>query len=387
MGKKLDISSAINRLNQVNSAIEKAENDKEKTEDIPLNSIELNKDNIFNDCDSEESITELAENIKENGLIHSIVVLETAPKKYLLISGERRYKAVKSLGWGFIRATIKKNLSDLEVLKLLFFANSETREYSIEEKIHIIEGFTEKVKKFEDSSDKEAASRFGDYITQAFGITERQANKLISITVDLIEPLKELLFAGSISVNDAASLSQLPESYQESAFDIIKANESDIKYAVEQALLFAKKAKNVISKTNTSLAKQKTSLLYKNKRLNQAQKELSEIEDDESQECVDRKNKLERDIAKYNVDIEQLNKEIGMETQKQDSEVTKIYSNTISSIESGHGKDETGETNQAKIIERQIHKIEFYVRKLMTMKPAKELNDIQTLIDQYKKLI
>lgn len=390
MGKKLDISSAVSRLNQVNDAIEEREKKREKTDDIPLDSIELNKDNIFNDCDSDENIEELAQNIKENGLLHNIVVLETAPQKYLLISGERRYKAAKSLGWGFIRATIKKELSDLEVLKLLFFANSETREYSIEEKIHIIKGFTEKIKKFEESADKEAASKFGDYVAQAFNINRRQANKLISISSDLIEPLKELLFSGVIGINDAAALSQLPESYQENAIEIIKANLSDDetnnRFAIEQALDFAKRAKNVISKTNTLLAKQKTSLIYKSGRLTQAQNELNEIRGNDDTESAERIIKLEKDILKYNTDIEQLDKEIGMETQKQDSEVAKIYSNTFSSVIKGVGKV-TGEIEQAKMVEGQIHKVESGLKKLKTMKPTKEIDDMFSLLEQYKKTI
>lgn len=390
MARKLDISSAVSRLNQVNEAIEEREKKKEKTDDIPLDSIELNKDNIFNDCDSEENIAELAQNLKENGLLHNIVVLETAPKKYLLISGERRYKAARYLGWGFIRATIKKELSDLEVLKLLFFANSETREYSIEEKIHIIKGFTEKIKKFEESDDREAASKFGDYVAQAFNINKRQANKLISISSDLIEPLKELLFSGIIGINDAAALSQLPESYQENAIEIIKANLSDDetnnRFAIEQALDFAKRAKNVISKTNTLLAKQKTSLIYKSGRLSQAQKELNEIHDNQDIESAERIIKLEKDIVKYNTDIEQLDKEIGMETQKQDSEVAKIYSNTFSSVKKGVGKV-TGEVEQAKMVEGQIHKVESGLKKLKTMKPTKEIDDMFSLLEQYKKMI
>lgn len=390
MAKKLDISSAMSRLNQVNESIEEREKKREKTDYIPLDSIELNQDNIFNDCDSDENIAELAQNLKENGLLHNIVVLETAPKKYLLISGERRYKAAKYLGWGFIRATIKKELSDLEVLKLLFFANSETREYSIEEKIHIIKGFTEKIKKFEESEDKEAASKFGDYVAQAFNINKRQANKLISISSDLIEPLKELLFSGIIGINDAAALSQLPESYQENAIEIIKANLSDDetnnRFAIEQALDFAKRAKNVISKTNTLLAKQKTSLIYKSGRLTQAQNELNEIRGNDDTESAERIVKLEKDILKYNTDIEQLDKEIGMETQKQDSEVAKIYSNTFSSVKKGVGKV-TGEIEQAKMVEGQIHKVESGLKKLKTMKPTKEIDDMFALLEQYKKMI
>ena len=377
MAKKLDISTAINRLGQVNEAIENAEKKKEKTEDIPLDSIELNQDNIFNDCDSDESIAELAANIKENGLIHSIVVLETAPKKYLLISGERRYKAAKYLGWGFIRATIKKDLSDLEVLKLLFFANSETREYTMEEKIHIIESFMSKIKQYEDGAEKEAAAKFREYVSQAFHISERQAYKHITIATELIEPLKNMLFEDIMDVNTAAALAQLPENYQNNAADIIKA--TDDKYAVEKALDFAKRAKNVISKTNTALAKQKTRRMYNSSR-------LAKIGDETDSDAIARKFKLMRDVTKYNAEIDQLDNEIEFETQKQNNEVEKIYSNTISSIKKDQDKDDTGEAEQAKIIERHIHKIEASVRKLKQMKPAKELNEVQTLIDKYKKI-
>lgn len=387
MAKKLDISSAVSRLNKVNDAIEEAEKNKEKTEEIPITSIVLNQDNIFNDCDSDDSIAELAENIKENGLIHSIVVHEIAPNKYLLISGERRYKAFKYLGWGFIRATIKKGLSDLEVLKLLFFANSETREYTMEEKVHIIESFLSKLKQFENGSDKEDAAKFKEYVAQAFHINERQAYKLISITTELIASLKKMLFDDIIDVNTAAALAQLPEGYQNSAADIIEANFEDKKYAIEKALDFAKRAKTIISKTNSTLAKQRTRRMYNNGRLIQAEEELSKIGDETDSDTIARRFKLERDVTKYNAEINQLDKEIEFETQKQDNEVEKIYNNTLSSVDKGNDKDDTGEIEQAKMIERQVHKIEVDVRKLKKMKPSKELNEIQELIDQYKKLI
>ena len=71
-------------------------------------------------------------------MLHNIVVAEIEPDKYLLISGERRTKAVKLLGRDKIKATIRSDLSELDILKMLFFANSETREYTNEEKIQII---------------------------------------------------------------------------------------------------------------------------------------------------------------------------------------------------------------------------------------------------------
>lgn len=387
MAKKLSGKGIADRLNQLNALTEESNKSIEETNYIPIDSIVFNDDNIFNKYDSDESIAELAENIKENGLLHNIVVAEIEPHKYLLISGERRTKAMLHLGEDKIRATVKKGLSDLETLKMLFFANSETREYTTEEKVQIIEGFMNKLREYENSSEKDAVAKFKEYVAQAFHINERQAYRLISITTDLIEPLKQLLFADTITVEAAASLAQLPEGYQVSAADIISSNASNVKYAVEQALDYAKKAKNIMSKTNTALAKQKTRRMYNSSRLAQAEEELSKIGDGTDPTTVAKRFKLERDVIKYKAEINQIDKEIDFETQKQDNEVEKIYNNTLSSVDKGNDKDDTGEIEQAKMIERQVHKIEVDVRKLKKMKPSKELNEIQELIDQYKKLI
>ena len=123
-------------------------------------------------------------------------------------------------------------------------------------------------------------------------------------------------------------------------------------------------------------------------RLEQAQKEIIKIRDSNDVELIEQKNKLEKDIAKYGLDIQQLDKEIELETQKQDNEVSKIYNNTISCVVNGPDashKDDTGETEQAKLIEKQIHKIELDLKKLKTMRPTKELNEMQSLLEQYKK--
>ena len=386
MAKKINTKNN-ERMIQANSVIKNNNDMIDRTEIIPLDSIVVNEDNIFNDCDSEESIEELAHNIEENGLLHNIVVTEIEDGKYLLISGERRFRAMKHLGRSGIKATIKKNLSDLEVLKLLFFANSETREYTMEEKVHIVERFLAKLKEFENSPEKEDMVKFREYVAQAFHVNDRQAYKIISITTELILPLKEMLFDDTIDTNTAAALAQLPKGYQEKAADIIRVNISDKKYAIEKALDYAKRAKSIITKTNTALAKQRTRRMYNTSRLAQAEEELSKINDENDSDAVTRRSKLERDVAKYNAEIDQLDKEISLETQKQDNEVEKIYNNTLSSVEKGNDKDDTGEVEQAKMIERQIHKIETDVRKLKSMKPAKELNEIQTLIDEYKKLI
>lgn len=396
MAKKLNDSSTATRLAKLNETIQEDNKKTEITNFIPIDSIIFNEDNVFGFDDSEESIAELAENIEENGLLHNIVVVEVKDNKYLLISGERRTKAMKYLGRDTIKATIKKDLTDLEVLKMLFFANSETREYSVEEKVKIIKSFTEKLEKFENTSEKESAQKFRQYVAKAFNVSERQAYKLISITSELIEPLKSLLFDDVIGINTAASLAQLPGEYQDYAVQIVMAaaKNGEKKFVEAQAEDFAKRAKNIISKANTSLAKQNTSRIYYNTKLAQAKEELAKANEalegadlEDNQEAVEKKNAAEHDIDKYNTKLEQLNKDFDVEKQKQDSEVNKVYTNTVFSVSQGLDdvhKDKSGKIAQDKMIAKEVHVIETALDKLRKMKPDNELAEIQDFLDQYK---
>lgn len=396
MAKKLKTDGVAQKIGIINDASKQDKKEEEVTNFIPIDSIVFNDDNVFNIDDSDESIAELAQNIEENGLLHNIVVVETKDNQYLLISGERRTKAMKYLGNEYIKATIRKDLSDLEVLKMLFFANSETREYTVEEKIKIIKSFTEKLEKFENTDEKEAAQKFRQYVAQAFNVSERQAYKLISISSELIEPLKTLLFDDVIGINTAASLAQLPEEYQDYAIKIVDAasKNGDKKFVENQAEDFAKRTKNIISKANTSLAKQNTSRIYYNTKLAQAQEELAKANEvlensnpADIQEAADRKNAVEQSIDKYNTKLQQLSKDFDVEKQKQDSEVNKIYANTVFSVTKGLDDihmDKSGKIEKDKKIIKAIHSIEVALNKLRVMQSDDTLGEIQVYLDQYK---
>lgn len=398
MAKKLNTEKAKDRFAALANTVQKEQEAVETTDIIPIDQIVFNEDNIFNMGDSDEGIAELAQNIKENGLLHNIVVAKIATNKYLLISGERRTKAVKYLGGDKIRATIRNNLSELEILKMLFFANSETREYTTEEKVQIIEGFLAKIKHFEKTPEKEAAKRFKEYVAQAFNVSERQAHKLISITSELIAPLKDMLYADVIDINTAAALAQLPPDYQEYAIEIIKSasDKESERFAIEHAMDFARRAKNIISKTNTLLTKEKTSRLYYNGRLSQAKEELNKItkeiespdvSDDQLGELTTKKLEAEKTLAKIQSNIEQINKDIEIGTQKQNSEVKKVYDNTVFSVGKGLDdvqKDKSGKVAQSKKIAKEIQAASVAIKRLLDMSPSEELKTIQTLLEDYK---
>lgn len=95
----------------------------EKVEIINIDKIKPNRHQprtVFN----EEKLQELAESIKENGLIEPIVVVRTVvPGEYELIAGERRLRASKLAGFTEIRAIIQDGASDKDKLDLALIEN------------------------------------------------------------------------------------------------------------------------------------------------------------------------------------------------------------------------------------------------------------------------
>jgi len=70
----------------------------------------------------EEKLTELSASIKEKGIIQPVVVRQVG-KEFELVAGERRFIAVKKLGWERIPAIITGKLSKEEMLELSLIEN------------------------------------------------------------------------------------------------------------------------------------------------------------------------------------------------------------------------------------------------------------------------
>ena len=176
---------------------------KSERQDIPLSKIRLNPDNaIFNEEDTEEDIEVLAEDIQRNGLMHNIVVFPEEQDKrtvYMLLSGERRYKALCKLAkedarWNIVKAcnVITSELSDNEKKVLLYSANLQVRGGFGNEKIR-----------------RKAVTAFIDCLQkEPYNMTEVDAKKAIReispentktldkdvrVERDLCEELKEML--------------------------------------------------------------------------------------------------------------------------------------------------------------------------------------------------
>lgn len=83
----------------------------------------------------EEKIEELSRTIHIHGIIQPIVVREFALNQYEIIAGERRWRAMKKLGWAEAPAIVK-NMSDTETASVALIENLQREELSpIEEAI------------------------------------------------------------------------------------------------------------------------------------------------------------------------------------------------------------------------------------------------------------
>jgi len=127
------ISGKINAIEQEISLFEKA-----SITSIPLNQIEVNPyqpRKYF----SQEKIDILANSIKENGLISPILLSKTNNNRYILIAGERRYRALKQLceieGEKFceIEAKVLNNVDNKKLQTLAILENIQRENLTLRE--------------------------------------------------------------------------------------------------------------------------------------------------------------------------------------------------------------------------------------------------------------
>ncbi|MEX0049559.1 ParB/RepB/Spo0J family partition protein [Clostridium butyricum] len=167
-------------------------------------------------------IEELAESIKEYGLMHNVVVRKRNDGKYEILSGERRFRALIEIDYKKVPCRIvKDDVTELDAEVMLIQANMQQRELNLQEKMQGIkrlqEIYTEKRK-----SGEKLQGKTRDLIGKHLGISGVQVGRYQKIDKDLIEPLKDKLNNDDITVTQAHTLSSLTESEQEIISDEIK---------------------------------------------------------------------------------------------------------------------------------------------------------------------
>ena len=91
---------------------------------------------------SEEKIEELARTIHTHGVIQPIVIRSVDDGQYEIIAGERRYRAMKSLGWNEVPAIIRE-LDDKETASIALIENLQREELTPIEEAYAYEKLLE----------------------------------------------------------------------------------------------------------------------------------------------------------------------------------------------------------------------------------------------------
>ena len=102
------------------------QDESEKIEHLPVGNIVPNRyqpRTIFD----EAKIDELAKTIHTHGIIQPIVVRELEKGKYEIIAGERRFRAIKKLGWDTVPCIIR-NMNDKETASMALIENLQREE-------------------------------------------------------------------------------------------------------------------------------------------------------------------------------------------------------------------------------------------------------------------
>ena len=189
-----------------------------------------------------EKLDELAQSIKENGVIQPIIVRQSPVIGYEILAGERRYRASLLAGLRSIPAVVKQ-LSDQEMMVQSIIENLQRENLNPIEEARAYESLVEKGFTHAEIADKMGKSR--PYISNSI--------RLLSLSEQILSEVEN----GKLSQAHARSLVGLNKEQQDYFFQRIICE--DISVRKLESLLTEKKQKK-LQKTNHFIQNEKEQL-------------------------------------------------------------------------------------------------------------------------------
>jgi ParB family chromosome partitioning protein len=230
-----------------------------KIQMLPLSKVFPNDKNFYRVTD--EEVTLLMEDIENQGLKHNLVVKANNDGTYTIISGHKRYTAVKRLheekGYAdTLPCLVEQFNSEDEEMQALIMLNVTNRKLTDSE---IMRGYEELKGIFDrQKSDKQVKGRIRELVAEALQVSNSQVRRIENINNNAIEEVKTLVNENKISINTADKIAVLDVEKQKeivtnpdiSALDEIKPNDI-IKNCDLKDTIFDNK-KRVLKDTNTN---------------------------------------------------------------------------------------------------------------------------------------
>lgn len=157
--------------------------------EVPLDNLVIAKGQVRTK-DIQKGIDDLAQSIRIQGLLEPIVVCESEkPGKYEVLAGQRRFLAVKLLGWETIEAVKHERKGEIQNKVLSLTENLMRRDVSQREKI---DACTDLFRKYDSIKG----------VVEATGLPYREVSQYVKFD-RLVTPLKKLVENGEVNVNVA----------------------------------------------------------------------------------------------------------------------------------------------------------------------------------------
>jgi len=213
----------------------------EKVLSLKLENIQPNNDQPRQHFD-EEALEQLAQSIKQHGVVQPIVVTPLKNDTYMIVAGERRWRAAKKAGLTKIPALIRTH-KELEQLEIALIENVQRVDLSPLEQARSIERLHQQF------------NMTYEAVAKRLGKAPSTINNIVRL-LQLPKEARDALSAGKISEGHARAilaLKSFPEKQQELLRAIIKQD-----WSVRQAERFVNSVKEGIQESKAVHARVKT---------------------------------------------------------------------------------------------------------------------------------
>jgi ParB family chromosome partitioning protein len=145
---------------------------------------------------NQEKLNDLINSIREKGVVQPVLVRKSSTGGYELIAGERRLRAVKSVGSQTIPAIVK-NVSDVDMLEISLIENIQREELNAMEEAFAFQKF---ITDFKFSQDK---------IAQVLGKDKSTISNTMRL-LTLPKRIQDHVFKGDITAGHARAILSFP---------------------------------------------------------------------------------------------------------------------------------------------------------------------------------
>lgn len=248
MSKKFGLGKGLNALIPEDTVILEPKKGKDKNDDngyslIDINLIKSNESQPRKSFD-DEKIMELAESIKSNGIIQPLILREDKDE-YIIVAGERRWRAAKYIGIKEIPSVIM-DLTEKQILEISLIENIQREDLnSIEEAI----AYKKLISDF-DLTQEQLSKRIGK---------SRVAITNTMRLLNLSEDVQQYIIEGVISEGHGRALLAITDSKLQCE---LAQNVIDDKLSVRELEFLIRKLKTK-SEPSKSKAKKETNPYYK----------------------------------------------------------------------------------------------------------------------------